>query len=181
MESAWGAVGKAGAGMLEGGDRVRGVCGGGNDGGEGFVAARQLGQSGYVVEVALLGPRDALKGDAATMAKRWEGTVEPLAFAALEGKAALYVDALFGAGLARPLEGAAVTAVEAMNAAGVPIVAVDVPSGLDGSTGIASGPVVRASRTVTFFRRKPGHLLLPGRTLCGAVKVADLGIPAALP
>jgi NAD(P)H-hydrate epimerase len=177
MENAGRAVAQAASAMLERGDRVQVVCGPGNNGGDGFVAARHLRQSGYVVEVALLGPRDALKGDAATMAKRWEGTVEPLAFAALEGKAALYVDALFGAGLARPLDGAAATAVEAMNAAGVPIVAVDVPSGLDGSTGIASGPVVRASRTVTFFRRKPGHLLLPGRTLCGAVKVADIGIP----
>jgi NAD(P)H-hydrate epimerase len=177
MENAGRAVAQAASAMLERGDRVQVVCGPGNNGGDGFVAARHLRQSGYVVEVALLGPRDALKGDAATMAKRWEGTVEPLAFASLEGKAALYVDALFGAGLARPLDGAAATAVEAMNAAGVPIVAVDVPSGLDGSTGIASGPVVRASKTVTFFRRKPGHLLLPGRTLCGAVKVADIGIP----
>ena len=161
------------------GSRVLVLCGPGNNGGDGFVAARHLGEAGFDTRLALLGPRDALKGDAAAMAKRWPGPVEPLTFASLDDTD-IVVDALFGAGLARPLEGSAATIVEALASAPVRIVAVDVPSGLDGSTGQATGPVVRADRTVTFFRRKPGHLLLPGRELCGAVTVADIGIPAAV-
>lgn len=179
MENAGHAVAQAVSAKAPRKARVMVVCGPGNNGGDGFVAARHLLQSGFQVEVALLGPRDALKGDAATMAQRWTGTVEPLAFASLEG-GELYVDALFGAGLTRPLEGPAAVAVEAMNTSGVPVVCVDVPSGLDGTTGAAVGPVVRATQTVTFFRRKPGHLLFPGRTLCGEVHVADIGIPASV-
>ena len=96
---------------------------------------------------------------------------------ALEG-CALVIDALFGAGLTRPLEGAAAGLVTAVNRSGVPVLAVDVPSGLDGTTGTAAGPVVSGARTVTFFRLKPGHLLMPGRRLCGDVVLADIGIPA---
>jgi hydroxyethylthiazole kinase-like uncharacterized protein yjeF len=158
------------------GERVLVLCGPGNNGGDGFVAARLIAEAGIETTVALLGPRDALKGDAAVMARRWSGRVEPLAFATLDG-ASVVVDALFGAGLARPLDGPAAAIVETLNASDAHVVAVDVPSGLDGSTGLATGPVVRARHTVTFFRRKPGHVLLPGRELCGAVTVADIGIP----
>jgi NAD(P)H-hydrate epimerase len=177
MENAGRAVAGEAARMASRGARVSVVCGPGNNGGDGFVAARHLREAGFNVVVSLLGPRDSLNGDVAAMAKRWTGTIDPLAFAAFDG-ADLVVDALFGAGLTRPLEDTAATVVEAINRAGVPVLAVDVPSGLDGTTGQASGPVVRASRTVTFFRRKPGHLLLPGRRLCGPVSVADIGIPA---
>ena len=111
------------------------------------------------------------------MATRWGAAIEPLTPATLAG-ADVIVDALFGAGLSRPLEGMAADVVAAINACGKPVVAVDVPSGLDGTTGTSSGPVVQATRTVTFFRMKPGHLLLPGRTLCGEVRLADIGIPA---
>jgi NAD(P)H-hydrate epimerase len=126
--------------------------------------------------VALLGPRDALKGDAAAMSQRWTGRVEPLAFATLEG-AKLIVDALFGAGLNRPLEGVAATIVETLDKSKMRVLSVDVPSGLNGTTGVSVGPVVQAERTVTFFRRKPGHLLLPGRDLCGTLTLAKIGIP----
>ncbi len=179
MENAGRAVATEAAQMAGRGARVTVVCGPGNNGGDGFVAARHLLEGGFDVGVALLGPRDALRGDAATMARRWTGRVEPLAFAAFDD-AHLIVDALFGAGLSRPLEGTAAAAVEAMNRSSAPIVAVDVPSGLDGSTGEATGLLVNASRTVTFFRRKPGHVLMPGRLLCGAVSVADIGIPATV-
>ena len=146
------------------------LCGPGNNGGDGFVAARHLAAWGWPVRVALLGSRDALKGDAAAMAARWHGPVE--AVTAIAG-AGLIVDALFGAGLSRafPADLAA-----AINGAGCPVVAVDVPSGLDGLTGQPRGASVRADVTVTFFRRKPGHVLLPGRELCGEVVVADIGI-----
>lgn len=177
MENAGRAVAVEAARMLDRGARVAVLCGPGNNGGDGFVAARHLLGNGFDVSVALLGPRDALTGDAGVMARRWTGTVEPLAFASVDG-AELIIDALFGAGLTRPLDGPAAVAVEASNRSGARIVAVDVPSGLDGTTGLAAGSVIEATRTVTFFRRKPGHVLMPGRLLCGPVTVADIGIPA---
>ena len=152
------------------------VCGPGNNGGDGFVAARLLREQGYRVRLGLLGSREALQGDAAAMALRWGEPVEPLSPATL-ADADLIIDALFGAGLSRPLEGTAAEVVAAINASGKPVVAVDVPSGLDGTHGRQQRPVVQATCTVTFFRLKPGHLLLPGRTLCGEVRLADIGIP----
>jgi NAD(P)H-hydrate epimerase len=152
------------------------LCGPGNNGGDGFVAARHLAEAGRKVTLALLGDRAALKGDAATMAQRWTGAV--IAATPLQVmQADVIVDALFGAGLAKPLEGGALALVDAVNMAGRPVIAVDLPSGLHGDDGQSRGNAVRATRTVTFFRPKPGHLLLPGRLLCGALHVADIGIP----
>jgi ADP-dependent NAD(P)H-hydrate dehydratase / NAD(P)H-hydrate epimerase len=177
MENAGRAVAEEAASLAGGANAAIAIaCGPGNNGGDGFVAARQLRQQGHRVRLCLLGRRDALKGDAAAMAARWEGKAEPPGAAALDGTD-IVVDALFGAGLSRPLDGSAAELVAAINASGKPVLAVDVPSGLDGSTGAAQGPVVQATRTVTFFRRKPGHVLLPGRLLCGEVRVADIGIP----
>ena len=157
------------------------LCGPGNNGGDGFVAARHLAAAGWSVRLALLGARDRLSGDAAHHAGLWDGAVEALdesAIPGLLGGAGLVIDALFGAGLSRPLEGAARAAVEAVNADGLPVAAVDVPSGVSGDSGALVGEVaVRAALTVTFLRKKPGHLLLPGRLLCGEVVVADIGIP----
>ena len=176
MENAGRSVADAVETLATPGARIAILCGPGNNGGDGFVAARHLKERGHGVRVALVGHRDALKGDAAEMAGRWSGRVLPLAPAVLE-EADVIVDALFGAGLTRPLDGAVAVMVEAANASGRPILAVDVPSGLDGTTGAAAGPVIRATRTITFFRRKTGHVLLPGRLLCGEVTVADIGIP----
>jgi NAD(P)H-hydrate epimerase len=177
MESAGRAVADAAAELAgHAGAAIAVACGPGNNGGDGFVAARLLREQGFRVRLGLLGPRDALKGDAAAMASRWGDAIEPLAAATLAG-ADVIIDALFGAGLSRPLQGVAADMVAAINACAKPIVAVDVPSGLDGSTGTSGGPVVQATRTVTFFRLKPGHLLLPGRTLCGEVRLADIGTP----
>jgi ADP-dependent NAD(P)H-hydrate dehydratase / NAD(P)H-hydrate epimerase len=180
MENAGAAVAEAADHMAAGVTlNVAVMCGPGNNGGDGFVAARLLREAGHRVRLGLLGARAGLKGDAAAMAERWGDAVEPLSPDTLAG-ADLIIDALFGAGLARPLEGMAAEVVTAANASGQPILAVDVPSGLDGSTGRADGPVVQATETVTFFRLKPGHLLLPGRTLCGTVQLADIGIPDAV-
>jgi NAD(P)H-hydrate epimerase len=152
------------------------LCGPGNNGGDGFVVARLLGEAGWPVRVGLMGDRDRLKGDAAVNAKRWTGPVEPLSSHLLDG-AELAVDALFGAGLARALDGMAAETVRAIGERGVDSVAVDVPSGVHGDSGAVLGEAAQASLTVTFFRRKPGHLLYPGRGLCGELLVADIGIP----
>ncbi len=135
-----------------------------------------LAERGWAVRVALLGERAGLHGDAAAAAARWAGPAEKLTPAALDG-AGLAIDAVFGAGLARPLEGAALAVVEALARLGLPVVAVDVPSGVDGATGAVRGAAPRAALTVTFFRKKPGHLLLPGRILCGETVLAQIGIP----
>jgi hydroxyethylthiazole kinase-like uncharacterized protein yjeF len=155
------------------------LCGPGNNGGDGFVAARLLAEYGWPVRVALLGKREAMKGDAAAAATRWTGPVEALTPAAIEG-AGLVIDALFGAGLARPIEGVAVEVIARLDAAQVPVVAVDVPSGVDGASGAVLGIAPKAVLTVTFFRRKPGHLLLPGRSHCGETLVAPIGIADAV-
>ncbi|HEV7959438.1 MAG TPA: NAD(P)H-hydrate epimerase, partial [Rhizomicrobium sp.] len=149
------------------------LCGPGNNGGDGFVAARLLASHGFDVTVAAASGH---KGDAAAMAVQWQGARVALSPACLEG-AVLIVDALFGAGLSRPLEKNDRAVVEALNRAHVPVVAVDVPSGLDADSGKILGIAVKASLTVTFFRLKPGHLLLPGRDLCGETQLADIGIP----
>jgi hydroxyethylthiazole kinase-like uncharacterized protein yjeF len=163
------------------GSRVAVVAGAGNNGGDGFVAARHLEIAGYRVCVHLIGRREALKGDAAWAAGQWQGPVESPPPGGLDLAAAhVIIDALFGAGLDRPVAGDALAAITAMNAAGVPVVAVDLPSGISGTTGAVMGDAVNASRTVTFFRKKPGHLLLPGRDHCGPVEVAQIGIAAAV-
>lgn len=152
------------------------LAGPGNNGGDGYVAARLLERRGWPVAVAALAPPRP-GSDAAWAAGRWRGPMVPFA-AAEVARAALVIDAVFGAGLARPVEGIAAEALRAAEQAGVPILAVDVPSGVDGATGQVRGFAPRAAATVTFFRLKPGHLLLPGRTLCGPTVLADIGLPA---
>ena len=154
------------------------MCGPGNNGGDGFVTARHLVEAGWSVRLALLGAREGLKDEARHHAERWSGAVEPLTPAALEG-AELVVDAIFGAGLSRALEGPAEETLAAAAQKGTPIVAIDVPSGVMGDTGEVLGAVA-VVLTVTFFRKKPGHLLLPGRLLCGEVIVTDIGTPPSV-
>ena len=155
------------------------LCGPGNNGGDGFVAARHLSAAGWPVTVALMGSRAALSGDAARAAGLWNGAMVPFTAKCLDG-AGLVVDAIFGAGLSRPLSGAALTLVAALKDRPVPVCAIDVPSGVEGSTGAVLDGAAPADLTVTFFRRKPGHLLYPGRGLCGEVVLADIGTPASV-
>jgi len=154
------------------------LCGPGNNGGDGFAAAQRLAEAGWAVRLGMLGSRDALKGEAQRHAERWQGEIELLDPALLEGSE-LVVDALFGAGLSRALHGVALETLAAADRFKKPIIAIDVPSGVMGDTGEVIG-AVRATLTVTFFRKKPGHLLLPARRLCGEVVVADIGTPPSV-
>lgn len=184
MENAGRAVADEAEKMLPPGGRVVVLCGPGNNGGDGFVAARHLKERGYDVGVFLYGDFRKLNGDAGEMAQRWlsVGAIEAefAAFHSQLGAADLIVDALFGAGLRGPLGdklGKLLTGATGL----APILCVDVPSGLDGTTGNVVGDYcVQATRTVTFFRLKPAHVLYPGRRLCGDVKLVDIGIPEAV-
>ena len=156
------------------------LCGPGNNGGDGFVVARLLAEKGWHITVGLLGAAESLKGDAAVNAQRWNaiGNILPLAADLLAGDP-LVVDALFGAGLSRGLEGAARTIVTAINDRRLSCIAVDVPSGVHGDSGevLGDGGAARCAVTVTFFRPKPAHFLYPARDLMGELVVADIGIP----
>lgn len=163
------------------GRRVLVLCGPGNNGGDGFVAATTLARRGYDVTVAALRPGPRPGGDAAAAAAAWTSPTHDAA-SAVPASHDLVVDALFGAGLSRPLDGAGSDLVARVNACGRPVLAVDLPSGLSGDDGTPLGAAIRATETVTFFRLKPGHLLMPGREHCGRVTLADIGLdPAVLP
>jgi hydroxyethylthiazole kinase-like uncharacterized protein yjeF len=139
------------------------------------VAAAELAARGREVSVILLCERDSLQGDAASAARGWKHPVLPFNPQAI-GKPALIIDALFGAGLNRPVKGDPLEMIAAINANGAPVLAVDLPSGINGTSGAVMGAAIDAVETVTFFRRKPAHLLMPGRKHCGRVRVADIGI-----
>ena len=175
MEAAGSAVANA-VGARWGKRPVLVLAGPGNNGGDGFVAARHLRDAGWNVRIALLGSLEQLSGVAARQAALWNDEVLALSVDLLDGTA-LVVDALFGAGLTRPISGVAAQLLEAVASRGIPVCAIDVPSGLDGASGQPQGVVARADITVTFFRKKPGHVLMPGRLLCGEVILADIGIP----
>ena len=175
MENAGRAVAAEGMKMVPLGGRILVMCGPGNNGGDGFVAARMLRERGYRVQVWLSCKRTALKGAAAEMAAQWGveiATGDERELFSVD----LIIDALFGAGLSRPIEYREITD-QFKRICNTLVLSVDVPSGLNGDTGQANGPIVSANRTVTFFRRKIGHMLMPGRAFCGEVVVADIGIP----
>lgn len=155
------------------------ACGPGNNGGDGFVVARLLEREGWPVRMGLLGPAETLKGDAAVNANRWRGPIRPLSLDLLAGEP-LVVDAIFGAGLQRPVDGTVRELVEAVNGRGLDCVGVDVPSGVHGDSGAILGAAPRCAVTVTFFRGKPGHYLFPGAEARGDLVVADIGIPESV-
>jgi hydroxyethylthiazole kinase-like uncharacterized protein yjeF len=178
MERAGRAVADTFAAAYPSANRVTVVAGPGNNGGDGFVAARLLAEQGFRVTVLLVGELARLKGDAALAAKRWPGGITE--DRGLLATADVVIDALFGAGLDRPVEGGAHALIETINTLAKPVIAVDLPSGINGTSGAVMGVAVKAAQTVTFFRKKPGHLLLPGRLHCGEISVADIGIPASV-
>jgi hydroxyethylthiazole kinase-like uncharacterized protein yjeF len=156
------------------------LCGPGNNGGDGYVVARRLAQERWPVRTASTS-RAALRGDAAGAAAEWTGEDGPLGSEVLQG-AGLLVDALFGAGLSKPLDVKSRQVLQAAEAAKIPIVAVDLPSGLPGDRAAPLDYAPACALTVTFHRRKPAHVLQPGRSLCGEVVTADIGLqdPAGL-
>ncbi len=155
------------------------LCGPGNNGGDGYVAARVLRDRGFRITVAADGPPDPRAVDAVEAAEAWGRAPVPLARWD-HGRVAVVIDALYGAGLSRPIDRLTAEVIAAVNAHPCRVIAADIPSGVDGATGAVRGAAIRADETVTFFRRKPGHLLMPGRTLCGTLRVADIGIDAAV-
>lgn len=181
MENAAAAIAKTANNILNktSGRRVLVLCGPGNNGGDGYAAARLLRSHRIKVRVASLTPPDQLRGDAKEAASRWVGGIESAANCDLS-TVDLVVDAMFGAGLSRDLDAATVAFVERLNAwrraSGQKVVAVDIPSGVDGTTGAIRGAAVDADVTVTFFRLKTGHLLFPGRLKCGELICAHIGI-----
>jgi len=178
MERAGYAVARAAASVAQTRGRIAVLCGPGGNGGDGFVAARYLQAWGYPTSVHLLGERGALREDAAHMAGLWAGEIAPAESFAPEA-ADLVIDALYGAGLSRDLDGLAAQCVARINESGRKALAVDVPSGLDGETGAIRGIAVEATATITFFRLKPGHLLSSGGGRPGRLLFADIGIPDA--
>lgn len=159
------------------------VCGKGNNGGDGLVAARHLAESGFDVRVILFSDRDGLSPDSqANFDRLPEGIAEihsgPVPVSSLEG---VVIDAMLGTGFdGEPRDPLAGT-IQSINESGLPVVACDVPSGVNASTGEAAAEAVRAERTVTFHQRKLGHLIAPAKHLCGAVEVIPIGIPSGAP
>ena len=151
------------------------LCGPGNNGGDGFVAAARLAQAGWPVVVALDGERANLHGDAAEAAAGWAEPIVRMTPAVVRD-AELVIDALFGAGLSKQLSALTADTLRAAELGPAPLVAVDLPSGLRGDTGAPLGYAPRVDLTVTFHRKKPAHVIEPGRSLCGEVVVADIGL-----
>lgn len=176
MDHAGYAVADALAAQAGFGVRIVVLAGPGDNGGDAFVAAEVLRQRGFAV--CLVDMSGGKGGPAASAARAaWRGETVGPGDSAL-ARADIIVDGLFGGGLSRPIEGEAAALVEAANAARAKIIAIDLPSGVNGATGAVEGPAIEAATTVTFERRKPGHLLLPGRAHAGIVRVAEIGISA---
>ncbi len=163
------------------GGRIAIVCGKGNNGGDGLVAARLLRSAGREVDVLAVSPPDSLRGDAAEQLRRLPGAAPvPFEAARLEGASAI-VDALLGTGSTGAPRDEAAAAIEAMTAAAAPVVAADVPSGVDASTGEVAGAAVRAEATATFHAAKIGLWVDPGKAHAGEIVVVDIGIPGGGP
>jgi len=166
---------------LEVGGEIVILCGPGNNGGDGYVVARLLDEWGYPVKVLSSVEADALKGDARKMARKWKGHTELVGAGKVNG-ASVVVDSLFGTGLNKAVEGDLEALLNEANEADAFRLAIDVPSGLNANTGNSLGVCFKADATVTFFKKKSGQMVAPGRFFCGGadhIHVADIGIPEA--
>jgi len=161
------------------GTKVVVLCGPGRNGGDGFVAARRLRERGYHIRLALHGDKDMLPAEAKEMAKRWDETIEPMTPECLDG-AQLIVDAIFGSGLKDDVRDIPAQMIEDVTKRNLPVVAVDMPTGIDATSGQVRGTAFEAVSTVSFYRRKTGQVLYPGRLYCGDVTTVDIGIPASV-
>jgi ADP-dependent NAD(P)H-hydrate dehydratase / NAD(P)H-hydrate epimerase len=187
---------RAGAGVARAVERlapdgpVTVVCGKGNNGGDGLVAARLLREAGRAVTVVVVGRGADLGGDARENLLRLPGEA-PVRLRGADrmpgessgpfAESAAVVDALLGTGFAGEPHGAVAEAIDAVNAVGAPVVSVDVPSGVDASSGVVAGRAVRAAVTVTFHAAKPGLWIRPGKAHAGQVEAIDIGIPRGAP
>lgn len=183
METAGAAVAYA-AGQIARPGPVRVLCGKGNNGGDGVVAARRLLDAGYEVDLILLWPPEDLSEDSRVNLRRWAGEVlqpEPEGIADLLAGSGVVVDAIFGTGFSGSPRGPAASAIGAVNDCGAPVVAADIPSGVDADSGEVEGPAVRADVTVTFHAPKVGQRVAPGKGHCGQLRVTDIGIPDGPP
>jgi len=187
MENAGRAVAEAAAEMLDGSGRVVVVCGRGNNGGDGFVAARHLSNRSVPVELYVLAAVDDLQGEAAInchIAQRMGLPIfenpDPAALEAAVGSADLVIDAILGTGISGEVRDPAQSAIAAINHSQARVLAVDIPSGISGDTGQVMGVAVRADRTLTFGLPKIGHYCYPGRDHCGEIELVDISLPAAL-
>jgi ADP-dependent NAD(P)H-hydrate dehydratase / NAD(P)H-hydrate epimerase len=167
-------AGRAVADAASGKQQVAILCGPGNNGGDGYAAARLLSASSRQVTV-FANANPASGSAAARQAASWSRPIQPLDSFEPDSDL-LVIDALYGAGLNRPIAGAEAEVIRRLNASNAMTLAVDVPSGLNGDTGMTFGPVVEANQTITFFSAKPGHWLWPGRSYCGDVTIADIGL-----
>lgn len=182
MERAGGALTTLAASMAAQSQRpILVVAGPGNNGGDGFVAARLLKEQGRSVDLVFAGHADRLPADARTALEKWRAAGGRLLADIPDHDFALAIDALFGIGLTRPIDGKAAELIAGINTLACPVLAVDIPSGLDADTGRVTGPAVRAARTITFIAMKPGLLTREGPDRCGQIDVCDLGLPAAAP
>lgn len=179
MEKAGGAVAAAALRLYPGASRFVVLCGPGNNGGDAYIVARLLQESGAQVEVFHLGDPSSLKGDAARARASCGLTEQDLGHYDPQ-KGDIVIDGLFGAGLARDVPKDVADLIHTVDKTGIPVIAIDLPSGIDGRTGAVLGAAFRAAHTVTFMTRKPGHLLMPGRELCGSLEVFDIGIPGRI-
>ncbi|MEX1036763.1 MAG: NAD(P)H-hydrate dehydratase [Sneathiella sp.] len=153
------------------------LCGPGNNGGDGYVVARLLQEAGWHIDLVSIADPALLKGDAALMRDRWNGPILSLARAEIDG-IDLVVDAVFGAGFSRFLDSELADFLARIKRALIPVVAVDMPSGVNGDTGAVDAAAIPAVMTVSFFRAKPGHFLYPGQAYCGELRIVDIGIDA---
>jgi len=161
------------------GTKIVVLCGPGRNGGDGFVAARRLRERGYHIRLALLGDQDKLPPESKEMAKRWDEAIEPMTPDCLDG-AQVIVDAIFGSGLKDDVRDIPAKMIEDVSRRNLPVVAIDIPTGIDATTGQVRGAAFKAVSTVSFYRRKTGQVLFPGRTYCGDVATVDIGIPASV-